>query len=106
MPWARVRGPMRLARTDVTFPWSKACHRAYAALPLIAKRILPVFLPIYAVCFLFTGSRERLAKQLEVTDSPLRGWILSATDETDALDDLVTSRRDREFIDRLRSSAS
>jgi hypothetical protein len=58
---------------------------------------------LYGLYFLFNGSRERLAKQLETTDLPLRERILESSDETDALDRLLLARRDRAFVKRLDS---
>lgn len=76
---------------------------AYSHLPLLAKAILPVVLPVYGLYFFFAGTREQLAKQLDTTDLPSREEILETTEEIDALNDLILSRRDRAFIRRLQS---
>jgi hypothetical protein len=77
--------------------------RAYSRLPLLAKAILPVLLPVYSIYFAFTGTRAQLAKQLETTDLLQREQILEATDATEALETLVVSRRDRAFFKRLQA---
>jgi len=78
-------------------------NSAYARLPFLAWAILPIFLPLFGLYFLFTGSREYLAKKLETTDLPSRKDILNTTSETDALESLLVNRRDRAFVKRLES---
>ncbi|MCG8590944.1 MAG: hypothetical protein MJE66_16765 [Proteobacteria bacterium] len=76
---------------------------AHSQLPFFARAILPLALPLHGLHFLFRGSREHLARQLETTDLPPRERVLEATEETDALDRLLVARRDRAFLERLDS---
>jgi hypothetical protein len=95
----KALGP-KIVNADMT---AEEFNRAYSALPLLAQAMLPLLLPLYGLYFLFNGSRERIAKQLETTDLPLRERILDATEETEALERLLVGRRDRAFLSRLQS---
>jgi hypothetical protein len=95
----RTLGP-KIVNTDMT---ADEFNQAYSRLPILAQAILPLLLPLYGLYFLFNGSRERIAKQIETTDLPLRERILEATEETDALERLLLGRRDRMFLNRLQS---
>jgi len=67
----------------------------------MAKLLLPVFLPLFAIHFLFTGDRSRLARNLEVTDLASRESILNTDPTVDAFDELLVARRDRVLTKRL-----
>ena len=90
----------KVINTDLSAEEFDAAH---AELPVAARMILPLFLPLAGLYFLLRGNRELLAEQLETSDLPNREEILSASEATDALDDLLLSRRDRAFLLRLQS---
>jgi len=100
-PMSRIRG--KLVHGDID---SREFASGFAQLPLVAKLLVPVLLPAFAIHFLFTGDRSRLARNLEVTDLASRESILDTDPSVDALDELLVARRDRVLTKRLEAILS
>jgi len=100
-PMSEIRG--KLVHADID---SREFAAGFAQLPLAAKLLLPVFLPTFAIYFLFAGDRSWLARHLEVSDLALRESILDTDPDSEALDDLLLARRDLVLMKRLEAILS